>query len=614
MADDVRFGLWYDFRNPEPWQVPFETLYRSVLDQIAAAEQLGIDSVWLTEHHFCDDGYTPSPLVLAAAIAERTTRMRIGTNLMLLPLLDPIRLAEDSATLSLLSGGRFDLGVGMGYRQVEFDAFGRSIANRPSLLEEGVEVIRRAWSGEPVDFAGRRFRYGDVVVQPVPTVVPKLLVGGMADAAIERVARIADGFLSTQNAHHATYLEAIRRHHGDLGEAAIYAGQWVIIADDPEREWARIGDHALYQLNEYVRWGAFGPPDQVPLFPDRDAIVAGGAYQLWDPETAVAELTALLTGTPQIRDVHFWAQLPGEPVDSGSARIEFLATKVLPAVRQALSDGARRRIRPAHRSPSRGEDTIMRFGMFYVLESPDGDHRRAYKEMLGQIEYAEELGFDSVWLAEHHGSAYGSMPSPAVAAAAVAAITERLRIGIAVSILPFGNPVRIAEDYAMVDVISNGRLDMGVGRGYQPREFAMLGLADQQQHSRAIFAESLDILIGLWENDTFSYQGEFYQIDNVSLSPRPVQRAAAADLRRGDQPRVVRPRREVRPQHHGDADADVAPRAQGERDRGEEAADQGRSGCRDAELPDELADAPGRDPRTWPRSVRPSRSTGTSTS
>ena len=76
----------------------------------------------------------------------------------------------------------------------------------------------------------------------------------------------------------------------------------------------------------------------------------------------------------------------------------------------------------------------------------------------------------------------------------------------------------------MVDVISNGRLDMGVGRGYQPREFAMLGLADQQQHSRAIFSESLEVLIGLWENETFSYHGEHYQFDDVSLSPRPVQK------------------------------------------------------------------------------------------
>ncbi len=188
----------------------------------------------------------------------------------------------------------------MGYRQVEFDAFGRSLANRPSLLEEGVEIIRRAWSGEPIDFVGRRFSYGDVAVQPTPASTPRLLVGGMADAAIERVARIADGFLSTQNAHQSTYLDAVRRHRGDLTEAAIYAGQWVIIADDPEREWAQIGDHALYQLNEYVAWGAFGPPDQVPTFPDRDAIVAGGAYVAVGPgDRRSRELTRCSPARPR---------------------------------------------------------------------------------------------------------------------------------------------------------------------------------------------------------------------------------------------------------------------------------------------------------------------------
>jgi len=166
----------------------------------------------------------------------------------------------------------------------------------------------------------------------------------------------------------------------------------------------------------------------------------------------------------------------------------------------------------------------MRFGMFYVLESPDDDYARAYKEMFGQIEYAEELGFDSVWLAEHHGSQYGSMPSGAVAAAAVAKITDKMRIGLAVSILPFNNPVRIAEDYAMVDVISGGRLDMGVGRGYQPREFKHLGLAHQQAHSREIFEESLEILIGLWENETFSYRGKYFQLEDVRLTPRPIQK------------------------------------------------------------------------------------------
>ena len=89
----VNFGLWYDFRNPPSSGRPFEAFYRETLRQIAWAETLGFDSVWLTEHHFCADGYTPSPLVIAAAIGACTQRMRIGTNLMLLPLADPVRLA-----------------------------------------------------------------------------------------------------------------------------------------------------------------------------------------------------------------------------------------------------------------------------------------------------------------------------------------------------------------------------------------------------------------------------------------------------------------------------------------------------------------------------------------
>ena len=123
MTDNVNFGLWYDFRNPRQWRQPFEAFYAERLGQISAAEDMGFTSCWLTEHHFCDDGYTPSPLVLASAIGARTRQMQLGTNLMLLPLHDPVRVAEDAATLSLVTGGRFDLGVGIGYRQLEFDQF-----------------------------------------------------------------------------------------------------------------------------------------------------------------------------------------------------------------------------------------------------------------------------------------------------------------------------------------------------------------------------------------------------------------------------------------------------------------------------------------------------------
>src|SRR5688572_9787631 len=112
--DQVTFGLAYDFRNPEQWKMPYETLYREALEQISWAEVLGFRSVWLTEHHFCDDGYTPSPLVVPAGTGARTQHMRIGTNLIVLPPHDPMRNAEDAATVTNLTGGRFLPGVGAG--------------------------------------------------------------------------------------------------------------------------------------------------------------------------------------------------------------------------------------------------------------------------------------------------------------------------------------------------------------------------------------------------------------------------------------------------------------------------------------------------------------------
>ena len=234
MSDNVTYGLWYDFRNPKPWQIPFETFYAERMTQIADAEALGFESTWLTEHHFCDDGYTPSPLVICANIAARTQKMHMGTNLMLLPIADPVRIAEDAATLSLLSGGRFDLGVGIGYRAVEFEQFQRKVSHRPSLVEEGIEIIRRAWSGQPVDFEGKRFKVNNLPITPVPEHPPKILLGGMAPPAIDRVARIADGFLSTGGLGLDIYCEALERHGKSQADGNVILGCWAIIAEDPE--------------------------------------------------------------------------------------------------------------------------------------------------------------------------------------------------------------------------------------------------------------------------------------------------------------------------------------------------------------------------------------------
>src|SRR4029079_2644162 len=127
------FGLWYDLRNPARWRQPIGELYRDTLDQAVWAEQLGFGTAWFSEHHFSDDDYAASPLSLCAALGARTSTMRVGTNIIVSALHDPIRLAEDATAIALLTGDRFELGLGLGYHEREFAAFGRKLKQRPSL-------------------------------------------------------------------------------------------------------------------------------------------------------------------------------------------------------------------------------------------------------------------------------------------------------------------------------------------------------------------------------------------------------------------------------------------------------------------------------------------------
>ena len=111
----MKFGIIHDFRNPPQWRRPYPELYHALLDQIVRAEEFGYDNVWLAEHHFTEDGYNPSSLPTAAAIAARTSRIRIGTYILLMPFQQPVRVAEDTTCIDIWSNGRFDLGAGQGY-------------------------------------------------------------------------------------------------------------------------------------------------------------------------------------------------------------------------------------------------------------------------------------------------------------------------------------------------------------------------------------------------------------------------------------------------------------------------------------------------------------------
>src|SRR5207244_4110394 len=165
----------------------------------------------------------------------------------------------------------------------------------------------------------------------------------------------------------------------------------------------------------------------------------------------------------------------------------------------------------------------MRFGTYYFLQAPPAlAHPEVVRDEIEQMVWTEELGFDSIWLTEHHFIDYGLSVSRAVLAAAAAMRTRRVRIGLAAAILPFHDPVRLAEELAIVDILSEGRLDVGVGRGNRPVEFE--GYRVPQIENRERFDESLAIIVKARTAERFSFEGRHFTIPEVRVIPKPLQR------------------------------------------------------------------------------------------
>jgi natural product biosynthesis luciferase-like monooxygenase protein len=165
----------------------------------------------------------------------------------------------------------------------------------------------------------------------------------------------------------------------------------------------------------------------------------------------------------------------------------------------------------------------MKFGMLHLFESPDGrSEGQMINEQLSLMETAEDYGFDSVWPAEHHFSEYGVCGSPALNLAAIARTTRKIRLGTGVVVLPLHHPIRVAEDYAMLDHLSGGRVELGVGRGYQPIEFEGFGV--DQTRSRELFDESLEVIKQAWTQGRVDFEGKHYQFKDLEVRPRPLQR------------------------------------------------------------------------------------------
>src|SRR5215469_14452755 len=344
LCKNLNVGLLFPFRNPPAWRKPFAAFYADQLAQTREAEELGYDEIWLTEHHFAEDGSSPAILPIASAIAAITGRIRIGTYLVLLPLHNAVRVAEDAATIDIISNGRFDLGVGQGYAPGEFAAYGVDRKARAGRLEEGIQVIRGAWTSDDFSFDGRHYTVKNIrlMPRPVQSPHPPLWIGAGAPKAIERAGRMGCHFMGLANpAAQETFdtsLKKAGRNPKDFSAAQLHFGY---IDRSADAAWAHCQEHLHYMIKWYMRWLAESGDflgANLPQLPEpaklRDAEVMF-PLAIGSPDEVAAKLNASFS---KVRTTHlvFATHLPGLAPERSRRSMELFAREVAPQLKRAV--------------------------------------------------------------------------------------------------------------------------------------------------------------------------------------------------------------------------------------------------------------------------------------
>lgn len=285
-------GIRYDFRNPAIGGATMAERYSAALDQIEWADKLGFESLTLSEHHGSDDGYLPSPLVFAAAAAARSQNMRIRIAALIVPLHDPLRVAEDLAVLDNVSNGRLDVIFANGYVPAEFEMFGVEMSDRVPRLVEAVETMRAAWTGEPFEYRGKT-----VTVTPTPAQSPgvPIWMGGSSEKAARRAARIADMFIPSLPEFWDVYRDELAKlGKPDVGPMPPGSASYVHVSSDADAAWEQILPHAMHEMNAYGKWAAeSGAATGYQPVEDPEALKAIGMYQVMTPEECVDHIKGL---------------------------------------------------------------------------------------------------------------------------------------------------------------------------------------------------------------------------------------------------------------------------------------------------------------------------------
>ena len=323
----MRVLMRFNMVMPVPDRAENARRHQAMLDIVRYADANGFSGVTLEEHHGAQNGWSPAPLTLAALIFGASKTLQVTLSALLVPLHDPLRIAEDIAVLDLASGGRLVVIAGIGYRPEEYAAHGKDWASRGALMDEAITVMRQAWTGEPFEYRGAMVR---VTPAPMSTPHPMLMLGGTSKVAVRRAARFGLPFFAA--AHVPGLAEYYNEQCGVHGTAGFFMAPsattaMVHVAEDPDEAWDRLGHHFLYEAQSYSGWqtsdiqsAAHSSASSV------DELRAEGKYQILTPDQCVQRCRNM--GPFDALVLH--PLCGGVPVEDAWSSVRLTAEAVLP--------------------------------------------------------------------------------------------------------------------------------------------------------------------------------------------------------------------------------------------------------------------------------------------
>ena len=321
----LRFNFVLPGRDPDT----LASMYQAGIEMAAVADQHDFMAITLEEHHGVDDGWSPAPLSTAAMMLGRTKNLRIMVQALLVPLNDPLRIAEAVAVLDLASGGRINVVAGLGYRPEEYADAGVDWKTRGATMDESLDAILAAWTGEEFTYRGRTVRVTPTPMSPANAI---LFVGGSGRPAARRAARLGLPLLP------AAHLPELQRYYEEQCVEQGTEGfvilppehtSLTILAEDPDRAWAELGHHLLHEAQRYQSWQTADIHSAVSSKATTvEELRAEGIYEILSPAAAIARCRE----QGEFATMVLHPLCGGIPVDRGWETVNLYVDQVLPAL------------------------------------------------------------------------------------------------------------------------------------------------------------------------------------------------------------------------------------------------------------------------------------------